>query len=282
MQPKICFLQKFALLFCLVFKLLSCTSEIENPPWDVEPVPVVFSVITPDQAVQVYVGISYSSNELPGIYTSPRVFIAEKDSAWKELQKSTTDSTVFIDLQRKQTILPGKTYMLRVEYMDKIITAQTTLPNESAVITNASCVIVSTEAGGSVNGTNFTSNLCALNVQVKLPANPAYGCYLTAFSNPVNALPFLSYNTYLDPAFQIDKAVSSFQLNIVTVDAALKKFRLAEFVSSNMFDSDDITELLATYGGVYPDYSNIQNGIGLFGSFVVSSKNVFVTSQTPH
>lgn len=282
MQTKICFLQKFALFFCLVFNLLSCTSEIENSPWNVPPVPVVLSIITPNQPIQVFVGKSFDDKPLSTQFAAPKVFVAEKDSSWIELQKSTADSTVFIDLQRKQTVVAGKTYLLRVEYMDKIIAAQTTLPNESAVITNASCVIVSTEAGGSVNGANFTANLCALNVQVKLPANPALGCYLTAFSHPVNALPFLSFETYQDTGYKVDKNISSFEMKIITVDPALKKFRVAEFVRSNMFDSDDITELLASYGGIYPNYSNIQNGIGIFGSFVVSSKLVFVSSQTKH
>jgi hypothetical protein len=267
-------------LVCL-FMFSSCSEDIENPPWNVEVVPVVFSVITPAQAVQVYVGKSYSGNENSNttVYSTPRVYVSEKDSAWVELEQTTKDSTLFIDTKALLKVDMGKTYLLKVESLGKTVFAQTTLPSESGIITVGECVIVSGNAGGSTNGTNYTSNLCALNVHLKLPTNKEYGCYLTAFSDRIDGFPFLSSENYLNANFTISKKISSFQLNIVTIDPYLKKFMLAESVSSNMFDSNDITEVLASYGGVYPAFSNIRNGVGLFGSFLIDGKSISVTQK---
>lgn len=273
--------KSISLFLACLFLSSSCSEEIKNPPWNIEVIPVVFSIITPAQAVQVYVGKSYSENEDSDIatYTTPRVYVSEKDSSWVELELSEKDSTLFIDTKGSLRVDMGKTYLLKVEYMGKTVYAQTTIPTESGIITDAECVIVSNSAGGSINGGNYTSNLCALNVHLKFPANKEYGCYLTAFSDRIDGFPFLSSENYLNANFTISKKISSFQLNIVTVDANLKKFMLAESVSSNMFDSEDITEVLASYGGVYPAFSNIQNGIGLFASFLINGELISVTQK---
>jgi hypothetical protein len=52
---------------------------------------------------------------------------------------------------------------------------------------------------------------------------------------------------------------------------------MAELDSSMMFDSDDITTVIGSYGGIRPSFSNIKNGVGIFSSFVISSKLIFVT-----
>jgi len=54
---------------------------------------------------------------------------------------------------------------------------------------------------------------------------------------------------------------------------------LAESVNSNMFDSNDIVDVLGSYGGVYPAFSNIENGVGVFGSFVKKSRLIIVTNK---
>ena len=263
------------------FLFISCSVEIENSPWEVDVVPVVFSVITPAHPVQVYVGKSYSGNDdlQNDINSTPRVYVSEKDSAWIELERSTKDSTLFIDNKSFLSVNMGKTYSLKVVSLGKTVFAQTTVPVENGIITDGKCVIVSGDAGGSTNGANYTSNLCTLNVHLKLPANKEYGCYLTAFSDRIDGFPFLSSEDYLNTNFTISKKISSFQLNIVTVDPYLKKFMLAESVSSNMFDSNDITEVLASYGGIYPTFSNIRNGAGLFGSFSIEGKSILVTQK---
>lgn len=258
---------------------ISCSIAIEDSPWEVDVVPVVFSVITPAHQVQVFVGKSYSGNEdlKKEVYSTPRVYVAEKDSAWIELERSTKDSTLFIDNKSLLSVNMGKTYLLKVESLGKTVFAQTTVPVENGTITDGKCVIVSGDTGGTTNGTNSSSNLCTLNVHLKLPANKEYGCCLTAFYERIDGFPFLSSEDYLNTNFTISKKISSFQLNIVTVDPYLKKFMLAESVSSNMFDSNDITEVLASYGGINPTFSNIRNGAGLFGSFSIDGKIILVT-----
>jgi len=245
---------------------------------------VVFSVITPAQKVQVYVGASYSASETNKVfYATAKVFVSQKDSAWVQLESNVKDNSIFIDTKGLLKIEKGNTYLLKVETLGKTVYAQTTLPTEGGYITHGECVIVSSNAGGSVNGGDFTSNLCALHLQLNLPNNNEYGCYLTAFSDRIDGIPFLSSSIYLENNFTILKGIRSFEINTVTVDPNLKRFLLAESVSSNMFDSDDVTEVLASYGGVYPAFSNIQNGVGLFGSFLINGKLISVTQkETPN
>lgn len=269
--------KSFKVLFILLIGMLlfpSCSEDIENPPWNVEVVPIIFSVITPLQVVQVYVGKSFSEKDDSVItpYSIPHVYVSEKDSAWIELQSSENDSTLFVDTKGSIKVEMGKTYLLKVESLGKTVYAQTTLPTEGGKIIDGECMIVS----NSDTGTSYSSNLCVFNVHLKLPSNNGYGCYLTAFSDQINSMPFLSSEDYLDANFSVPNGISSFKLNIVTVDPYLKKFMLAENVSSSMFDSDDITDVLTSYGGVYPAFSNIQNGVGLFGSFLIADKMISI------
>ncbi len=68
--------------FCITVILNSCALITEPSPWNEEVVPVVFSIITPDEEVQVYVGTSYSEDTTINHYTPSKVFISEKDSNW--------------------------------------------------------------------------------------------------------------------------------------------------------------------------------------------------------
>ncbi len=271
-------LQSAVFLFSL---LVSCMDKTEDSPWSNEVVPAVFSAITPSEKVHVFIGESFTENKNPKDinYTETRVYISEKDSAWVKLTPNPNDSSIYTDAENRIQVKPGSTYLLKAEINNKTVYSQTTVPAESGEIVEGACTIVSDRSGSSSNGTNYSTNICALMLKLKLPETRNYGCYLTAFSRRIDDYPYLTSESYLEPNFVVSKNISSFNINIITVDPNLKKFMLAERVSSLMFDSNDIVDVLGSYGGVFPVFSNIENGIGLFGSFVKKSRLIFVTNK---
>lgn len=272
---------KLQLVFSFPVLFMSCMDKTEDSPWTNEVSPVVFSAITPSEKVHVFIGESFTENKNSKDinYADTKVYMSEKDSAWIKLSPNPQDSSIYTDQANLIQVKPGSTYLLKAEINNKTVYAQTTVPAESGEIIQGECTIVSDQAGGSVNGTHYTENLCVLMLKIKLPNNRSYGCYLTAFSNRIDGFPFLTSESYLEPNFVVNKSISSFDVNIITVDSNLKKFMLAESVNSNMFDSNDIVDVLGSYGGVYPAFSNIENGVGVFGSFVKKSRLIIVTNK---
>jgi hypothetical protein len=268
------------LFVLLPFLLITvgCIETVESP-WNTEAVPVVFSVITPGHPMEVYLGKTYTQNDSTqaNLYPKARVFVCAPDSDWVELTRLSADTAIYTDMNSKLTVEKGKTYSLRVELSDKILHAQTTVPTESGVITRTECIVNDTISHGSYNNIPFV--IGALSVNFSLPANKKLGCYLT--SNSVNSYQigsaaYLSGENIQDSYFYCYKDSTSFQLNLITMDPYLKKFRVTTSINE-MQSTNFLSAILGTYGGVRPAFSNIENGIGLFGSFVSESKRVEIT-----
>ena len=258
--------------FCITVILNSCALITEPSPWNEEVVPVVFSIITPDEEVQVYVGTSYSEDTTINHYTPSKVFISEKDSNWVEL--NARDSAVYST--NNIQIKSGSTYLLKVETGTETVYAQTTVPTPDAEITDGKCIRVSNTTDDNVNVSTYN---CLLKVQLRFSENKEYGYYLTAFSNVIASFLFSGSETFELTNFMVERNVNAFNIEMTTVDQNLRKFLRAVEIHSNTFVGDDITYLLTLYGGNYPAYSNITNGVGLFGSFVKNSKLIYVTNN---
>ena len=267
-------LSQLKILFILLTTviLMSGCSAIEDFPWNNEPVPVVYSVLTPDQPIQLYLGKSYNGNDTLNTCPHPeaKVYVCGDDSVWVELERSDKDSTIFTVSSSLIKVVKGSTYSLRIELNDRTVHAQTSIPNELGEIIDGECIVTSEHEGG-----NYTQKRCNLNLKYILPTTNS--CYLTAFSNRIGTTPFLTGESFQYANFFIPSDSASITVNIITVDSALKKFMMAELDGSMMFDSDDITTIIGSYGGIHPSFSNIKNGVGIFSSFVISSKLIFVT-----
>jgi hypothetical protein len=272
-QPKFLFI-----LFVTVI-LYGC-SAVENPPWNNNPVPVVYSILTPDQPIQLYLGKSFSGNDSLNNcpYPEAKVYVCGGDSAWVELKRSEKDSTIFIDNSELLKVVKGGTYSLRIDLKDRTVHAQTIIPNELGEITSGECIVTSDKEGSITNGHNYSQKRCNLQINYSLPTTSS--CYLTAFSNRIGTTPFLTGNYFQYSNFLIPFDSVSVAINIITVDLVLKRFMMSEMAGSMMFDSNDITSIIGSYGGVYPSFSNIKNGVGIFSSFMISSKTISVTQLT--
>ena len=262
----------FLQVICLSIFFNSCALKTEPSPWNEEVVPVVFSIITPGEEVQVYVGTSYSEYTTTNHYTPSKVFISEKDSSWIELNAQ--DSAVYST--NNIHIKSGSTYLLKVETGTETVYAQTTVPTQDAEIIDGKCIRVSNTTDDNVN---VSADNCMLKVQLRFSENKEYGYYLTAFSNVIASFLFSGSETFELPNFWVERKISAFNIQMTTVDPNLKKFLRAVEIQSSTFDGRDISFILTLYGGNYPAYSNITNGVGLFGSFVKSNKLIYVTNN---
>lgn len=268
-------LVRFLTSAILIGLLSSCVRiEVEEIPWTTVSVPMVFSVISPDQQVELYLGDSnFKKNALNPIpFPKAKVYICGQDSLWNELTLQAAGHPIYADAGNEMRIEKGKTYYLRIELPDKTLHAQTTVPVDGAVITEASCTAGIEASNGTKSG--------HLDVKLSLPQNKEYGLYLSAFSELIGYSGVLSTGSYQNYEFLYPVDVSSFTLNLITMDPYYKKFLLSETVNSGQsFDSDFITIITSTFGGVLPSYSNIENGVGLFGSFITDSRQVMITTQ---
>jgi len=267
--------QLFVLLPIILFS--GCIDTVEAP-WNTNPIPVVFSIITPGHPVQVYIDKSFNENDTAKTipYPEARVYVCGPDSSWVELIKREGNASIFVDTLNLLSVTKGKTYSLRVELKDETLHAQTTVPTEMGIITQAESFFPFTtgsNAGIYDNGVLIPAKLGVINVKYTLPDNKEYGCYLGAFSKMIENSSYLSSESYQNQYFYCPYDSSSFVLSLITVDPFLKKFRVAENIQ--FMQSEDLPSLImGHYGGVRPAFSNIQNGVGLFGSFVTNNKTV--------
>lgn len=265
------------LLFC------GCT-RTEDAPWNNETVPVVYSLISPNNQVQVYLGTTYKTGDSALLKTisKAKVFICGADSVWLELHRLADTSSVFVDRDKSFPIGLGKAYYLKVELADRTLHAETTVPNEAGKITVVTCLIPHASSYSSrieINGKWYDAYVGILDAKFSLPASKSVGCYLSAFGQEVGDAPYLTTGTIQDQEFFLPKVFSTFTINLITVDPSFKKFRIAQNIDE-MQSSTDVSAIIGSYSGVRPAFSNIQNGIGLFGSFVVDSLIVHTDIQS--
>jgi len=271
-------------LFILLSVLLFCDcTRTENAPWNNETVAVVYSLISPNNQVQVYLGTTYQTGDSALLKTisKARIFICGGDSAWLELHRLADTSSVFVDRDKSFPIGLGQTYYLKVELADRTLHAQTTVPNEAGKITAATCLIPHVDnysASIQINGKSYDAHVGTLDAKFSLPVSKSVGCYLSAFGQEIGDAPYLTTATIQEQEFYLPKGFSTFTLNLITVDANFKKFRIAQNIDE-MQSSTDVSAIIGSYSGVRPVFSNIQNGIGLFGSFVVDSLIVHADIQ---
>ena len=257
--------------------------EVVETAWGSASVPMVYAVISPEHRVELYLGksnfVKDTVNKIP--YPEARVFICGADSAWVEMQLTAADTSEYTDKNHLLQVEKGKTYYLRIELNENTLHAQTTVPENGAKIIEASCVVpVSGHFANSINGQSSRTKSGTLSVNFSMPQNKDCGIYLSAFSKEIGNLSSINSGFYKNNEFYISTDDSAFTLNLITVDPNLKKLRFAEEINySQSFDDDFITAITSVFGGVLPSYSNIENGMGLFGSFSTDSRLVTITKR---
>jgi hypothetical protein len=250
---------------------------------------VVYSILAPGEPVQIYLNKTVNSifpvDKSP--YPEAKAFICGPDSNWIELMRAKADTTVFIDSKNLVTIERGKTYSLKVVLSNTTVRAQTTIPTDPATINQVICTPLKPEPNYSysvlINGKWVSGNNNYLRVSYSPPKNSDCGYFFEAFSQGIfSNTPFpFNGNTLETNYFVTLPDSTSFLLKLITTDPFLNKYKAA--IGINSYQSQNATwttAILLSYGGVLPQFSNITNGVGLFGSYVTESKRVAIIKPT--
>ena len=254
-------------------------------PWNTDPIPVVFSILSPDAPVQVYLNQTSNSNYPPvkNPFTEAKVFICGPDSNWTELTRLKPDTCVFVDAGYSVVIEKGKTYSLKVELNNKIIHAQTTIPAVAGILEKAECKytppLENTTYSILINHEWINVSDFPIKITCKLPTDKNYGYDLSAFSNADISLIYFNDNVYESGFFACPKDSSTFMLRLHTLDPNLKKYQTEmSIIELEDFGGNPILAIIQKFGGVLPQFSNIENGVGLFSCYVTDSTRVNVTN----
>jgi len=273
---------KNTISFLFLILIASCDNVYTvDAPWDTASIPVVFSIISPNAPVQVYLNKTYNSAEVveKNPYPEATVFICGPDSNWNELTRLKEDTCVFVDATHTFTVEKGKTYSLKIELKNKTVHSQTTLPTVPGKIEEVTCTykpeVENTSYSISINNKWVKVIGFPINLKCKLPTDKYYGYDLTAFANSdIRLIPVIDnkYST-LDFACPLDS--SAFTLRLHTLDPNYKRYLLeGEIIEMEDFGGNPILAIIQKFGGVLPQFSNIENGVGLFSCYVTDSIRV--------
>lgn len=278
-------MKKTIYFFILIF-FASCENiKTVDAPWDAKSIPVVFSILSPNEPVQVYLNKTYTSTSpiTGNPYPEARVFICGADSNWKELTRLRPDTCIFVDVENSFTVEKGKTYSLKIELENAVVRAQAILPAVAATIESAICTYKPEEENVSyhilINHEFVPVNGFPLKVKCITPTDKDYGYDLTAFSNArIGFVPLID-NTFISNSFPCPKDSATFMLRLHTLDPKLKKFLTGQsIIEMEDFGGNPVLAIIQKFGGVLPQFSNIVNGVGLFSSYVTDSVRVSVTN----
>lgn len=285
-------MKKLAVYFIFLSLLASCAnSELEIAPWNNTPVPVLFSILSPTQPVQVYLYRTWNENYplVKNPYPEAKVYLCAEDSNWVELTRLSPDSCIFGDIQKKLNIEIGKTFFLKVVLNDRTVHAQTTVIPDPARITDANCVFTGkTEERwvvGSFPDMKFdTVNINSLVIKYSVSKNRDYGYEFSSSSEMIWGTMLLNEGIFQTSNFVSGRDTSSVTIKLTTFDPLCYKYQKAQEInslSSSYSYNSPVLALIQSFGGVLPKFSNIVNGVGLFGNSVSDSKRVVITAPNP-
>lgn len=271
--------------FLLICGLTACVnSELEVAPWNNSPIPVVYSVISPNEPAQVYLNQTFNKDIpfLKNPYPEARVFMCESNKAWVELARLSADTTIFKDTLNQLAIEKGKTYSLKVVLANTTVTAQTTIPQMQGLINNVTCEMVKSyidsNSSMTVNGVTVQANINTLKISYSPGTDSDSGYYLSMDDNSEYGYSLTdTICQYYD--FFTPKDSTSIPLKLVTVDPYLSKYIFVQSINTVTVGysvNSPVLALIQSFGGVIPQFSNIVNGVGLFGNAVFDGKRVAI------
>jgi hypothetical protein len=225
--------------------------------------------------VKVYLGQS-------NIYPEAKVFFSEEGGLWKELTRCENDSNYFS--ADSIIVTKGKTYLLKIDLKDgkSPLTAKTTVPAEAARISYASYYVNDTTSWYSSSGLLFEGIFKAGWDNIK---GKDYGYLLYDCTGKIDFVQGENNCTSDIPDLYYPKDSVNYKLSLATTDINLKKWFQNERIQDNQSSEDGMSFLdviFISFGGVYPNFSNIENGIGIFGSYLVDEKTFKIDFNETH
>lgn len=264
-----------SLMLGLAFLLSACGQiELVESQWDQTSTPFMYSVITPSEPVTVFLGQNIVSEDsvFSNPYPEAKVFFCEVEEPWIELARSDNDSNYYTN--KDIVVNSGKTYLIKVEFGngENPLLAKTTVPTVSAKILNASYLAYDTTTWFVGNGIGWIGSFKA-EWNVLEEKEYGYLLYDCTWINDFVQGEFKCTSNIPDLSYPKDSV--NFKLYLATTDVNLKKWiRNKQIQDSQHFELGMLflDVALSSFGGISPNFSNVENGIGLFGSYLLEEK----------
>jgi hypothetical protein len=261
-------------LFWLILSSSCSQLETVEYPWGKTRTPFMFSVISPEKPVWVYLDQSYMDTDLSdsSFFPEANIYIREADSFWIKLTRYEEDPHYFSSNEIQ--VMNGKTYQLKVELNQGMnpLTAETTVPTTAAQFINASYSVYDTSSIQTTSG-KVVEGVFKAEWNI-LPEKEygyiLYNCLRTIEYVQTDDVCLSDISDLFYPKDSVD-----FTLYLGTLDSNLYKWVQNKQIQDNhTFDSGQffLDIILSSFGGVTPNFSNVENGIGLFGSYLMTSK----------
>lgn len=250
---------------------------------------VVIGLITPAENVYIQVGKSQTFGS--GRYEVDKfkvdnavVTISTDRGKEAHLQQVEDREGLYIVSQEHFPIEPGKTYHLKVEAPTlETVTAMTTVPLKKAVWNQ---VDINSYWSESYGGEVYQ----LMGGWKTVDGNPGGG-YGVSVLYPSVPVKFLRYdNQGILPQgdkYTIKREISGSEFDridavLITRDKHYNEFsKVAELTSDVLayYHNAAFADIMSGFKGVIPEAGNIQNGLGVFGSYLYDSRTVYKNTQ---
>lgn len=262
--------------------LVSCTRiEEVDAPWITGQTPVLFAILSPETPVQVYLGMTNTTNDslLMWCYPEAVVSIRLKEGVWVPLTRQAGSNLFTLSEDSLLPIQKGYTYEVRAVLgaEQPVLTGSTTVPLVAARIASATLVVTDTAILYSYYGETVTGTL---QVQWnKLALHNGGYCLTNDEGYPLDVVEGKQAFKVYKNDYLLSKEAVGLTLWLKTTDANLDAYLKTRDIQQSITfdDGQDISIILSAYAGVLPAFSNIENGVGLVGSFVQDSLYIHVS-----
>lgn len=268
----------FAILFPILFMTGSCVKEkiidIRNDSGQDKL--VVLAYLTPGDSIRVFVnrsvplGKEVERADMDVLDAT----VTLRDENGQEILMKLTDPgiPIYTCAQENLPVVPGQTYHLMVAAPGlKTVTAETTVPTQKA--SWKTTAISQTNDGIS----EFSGTWDALPDETDID-------YGVVVYRPAEPLDFMHGNQSIKPYsgfYTVERQVyvgNNLQAVLITRTKILGQFSKQSELTLEMaeyYSGAGFYEIISGFKGVIPQFSNIDNGLGVFGSFLYHSKTMF-------
>lgn len=243
----------------------------------ISPKLVVLAYLTPGDSIRIFVNKSIPfgnlANPAQTDVLDATVILKDTEGKTQQLKLSTPSVPIYTCSQEDFPVIQGQTYHLTVSAPDMTtVTAETTVPQHPAKWTSAS--ISQTNDGGSQFSGSWDAFLDERDID--------YGVFLY---RPAEPRDLLFGNESIIPksgGYTVERVVytgtgSSLEAALVTRTKRLGNFsKMAELTREmELYYSDaGFYEIISGFKGVIPQFSNIENGLGVFGSYLLHTETI--------
>lgn len=267
----------FHLLLIAIF-LTSCVREEIVPYQDKgqKSKLVIYGFLSPGEQITVFIGKSQPfgrSSYDAADFLEPNATVVITDENGRSLSLSRSTASIYTGPQLDFPIEKGKTYYLKVSAPSlEEITAQTTIPEFAAVWKN-------TTLSGPEDSYYYPFSGTWDAITNTEPIN--YGVSIALGNNNISDRSNEGI-TLLNRTYSVKRDVylpnaNSFKAILLTRDKSFGAFSRKADLNLDLIENLNnaaFTDIISGFKGVIPDAGNINNGIGVFGSYLKDVRTI--------